>query len=155
MRRLFPGTHARFFQESGLVNVTEVLQRTCIHRTVPRKFDWFSFLVANPTVRVILSPFRVLYHSVSRSNWRVLCSSGDALQVRVGALTLHAMGQIRSGEFWHTAEALYPLGFHTSRRFWSTVHPNRLVTYHFTITKAVAFLENKIFSDWLTLLGNP
>lgn len=55
------------------------------------------------------------------------------VSVRVGALILHALGQLlpaqlESGAF-HSARHIYPAGFRTSRFYWSMRFTNRRCRY--------------------------
>lgn len=49
----------------------------------------------------------------------------DGLTLRIGALAVHSLGEIvENSPYFHTAQHLFPLGYRSSRLFWSAVHPN-------------------------------
>ncbi|OQR94317.1 histone-lysine N-methyltransferase [Achlya hypogyna] len=56
---------------------------------------------------------------------------------RVGALTVHALGTIEVGnDAFHTVSTLYPVGFRSTRIFWSAVTPQQRCLYECEILAA-------------------
>ena len=44
---------------------------------------------------------------------------GKPLYLRLGAVTIIALGRVSSEPSFHTSESLYPVGYHSARMFWS------------------------------------
>lgn len=56
---------------------------------------------------------------------------------RVGALTVHSLGHIVVGNpKFHSRDAIYPLGFRSSRIFWSTRHVGARCLYECTVSSS-------------------
>ncbi|KAI9907970.1 hypothetical protein PsorP6_004642 [Peronosclerospora sorghi] len=63
------------------------------------------------------------------------CIEPRPMCYRVGALTVHSLGHVFVGNpSFHTRTAIYPLGFRSSRIFWSTVHLETRCLYECVIS---------------------
>ena len=70
--------------------------------------------------------------------------------VRIGALTVHSVGIIALNSPWfHQADLIVPLGFESTRLFWSYKHPGKRTLYRFDVLSSTS----RIFdNDLLTAL---
>ena len=58
----------------------------------------------------------------------------SAYHIRIGALTIHSLGELHSGGAFHSSHFLFPVGFSSSRLYWSYRAANTRTLYRCCIT---------------------